>query len=63
MSRDGWVLVDDTANPALNSSSFDDGGTPWRIERPWTARYQDWYFFGHGTAYKQVRCAWFEGRV
>ena len=54
VSCDGWVVIDDSANPALNSSAFDGGGIPWRVERPWSAAYQDWYFFGHGHDYKQA---------
>ena len=54
VSRDGWVLVDDSGNPALQSSNFSGGSVPWRIERPWSAGYQDWYFFGHGHDYKQA---------
>lgn len=53
ISRDGWVLIDDTANPALNSTDF-VSSVPWRIERPWTSDYIDWYFLGHGHDYKQA---------
>lgn len=42
LSRDGWVVVDDSANPALNSSDFDSPfALPWRIERPWSANYSE----------------------
>lgn len=40
VSRDGWVLVDDSANPALVSANFSEGSLPWRVERPWTRDYQ-----------------------
>jgi hypothetical protein len=53
VSRDGWVVVDDTGNPALNSSDFDNGQyMPWRVERAWSSEYQDLYFFGHGHDYR-----------
>jgi alpha-glucosidase len=48
VSRDGWVLVDDTERPLFDSSDW-----PWVIPRPSGAR-QDWYFFGHGHQYKQA---------
>ena len=53
VSRDGWVLVDDSSNAALNSSDF-TSSIPWRQERPWTTSYTDWYFFGHGHDYKSA---------
>lgn len=46
VSRDGWVLVDDTARLL-----YDDGEWPWVTPRPAGAR-QDWYFFGHGRDYR-----------
>ena len=46
MSRDGWVVVDDSARPL-----FDDSDWPWVIERP-TRGALDWYMFGHGHDYK-----------
>lgn len=46
LSRDGWVLVDDTARPLLNNSDW-----PWAMPRPAGER-QDWYFFGYGHDYK-----------
>ena len=48
VSRDGWVLVDDSTRPL-----FDDSDWPWVIQRPAGAR-QDWYFFGHGHEYRQA---------
>lgn len=46
ISRDGWVLVDDTARPLLDNSDW-----PWAMPRPAGGR-QDWYFFGYGHDYK-----------
>jgi alpha-glucosidase (family GH31 glycosyl hydrolase) len=48
ISRDGWVLVDDSLRPLLDNSDW-----PWVIERPAGAR-QDWYLFAHGHEYKQA---------
>lgn len=53
VSRDGWVLVDETGLPVLNSSDFANS-LPWRVDRPWSSDYQDWYFFGHGHEYRQA---------
>ncbi|MFH1417520.1 MAG: TIM-barrel domain-containing protein [Planctomycetota bacterium] len=51
LSRDGWVLVDDSHRPLFD--------TPARTERPWVAPRKeknaiDWYFFGHGHDYKRA---------
>jgi hypothetical protein len=46
VSRDGWVVVDDTARPL-----FDDSDWPWAVARPERPA-QDWYFFGHGHDYR-----------
>ena len=46
VSRDGWVVVDDSARPL-----FDDADWPWVVERP-TRKALDWYMFGHGHDYK-----------
>ena len=46
VSRDGWVVVDDTARPL-----FDDSDWPWAIARP-ERQATDWYFFGHGHDYR-----------
>ena len=57
ISRDGWVVVDDSG-PLFDSSDFDfshgDAMTqPWVLERP-TGTRQDQYFFGYGHNYKQA---------
>ena len=46
VSRDGWVVVDDTTRPL-----FDSGDWPWALPRETRDAY-DWYFFGHGRDYK-----------
>ncbi len=46
LSRDGWVLVDDTPRPL-----FDNSDWPWVVPRP-AGQGQDWYFFGYGHDYK-----------
>jgi alpha-glucosidase (family GH31 glycosyl hydrolase) len=48
LSRDGWVLVDDTQRQL-----FDNSNWPWVLPRPEGER-QDWYFFGYGHAYKDA---------
>lgn len=48
VSRDGWVVVDDSARPL-----FDNSDWPWVMPRPKGQR-QDWYFFGYGHDYKQA---------
>jgi alpha-glucosidase len=48
LSRDGWVLVDDTGRPLFDTSAW-----PWVLPRPAGER-QDWYFFGYGHAYKDA---------
>jgi hypothetical protein len=48
LSRDGWVLVDDTQRQL-----FDNSDWPWVLPRPEGDR-QDWYFFGFGHAYKEA---------
>ena len=58
ISRDGWVLVDDSKRPLFDSSDFrftqgEKSPWPWVIERPAGNR-QDWYFFGYGHDYKQA---------
>lgn len=56
VSRDGWVVVDDTDRPLFTSDDFTfrDGERspwPWVAPRPAGAR-QDWYFFGYGHDYR-----------
>lgn len=46
ISRDGWVLIDDSANPL-----FDNSDWPWVMPRP-NKKLQDLYFFYYGTDYK-----------
>jgi alpha-glucosidase (family GH31 glycosyl hydrolase) len=48
MSRDGWVVVDDTQRQLFDTSEW-----PWVLPRPEGDR-QDWYFFGYGHAYKDA---------
>ena len=48
ISRDGWVLIDDTERPI-----FDNSDWPWVQPRP-KREQQDWYFFGYGYDYKQA---------
>ena len=61
VSRDGWVVVNDTASPAL-----DDTTGWWNVGM--TTNQVDWYFFGHGhdyrgalTDYTKVRRVHFAG--
>ena len=58
ISRDGWVLVDDSKRPLFDSDDFrfaqgEQSPWPWVMERPDGDR-QDWYFFGYGHNYKQA---------
>jgi len=58
ISRDGWVLVDDSARPLFDSADFsftqgEKSPWPWVLQRPAGDR-QDWYFFGYGHNYKQA---------
>ena len=46
LSRDGWVVLDESARPL-----FDDSDWPWPMPRPAGDR-QDLYFFGYGHDYK-----------
>ncbi|MGI9103063.1 MAG: TIM-barrel domain-containing protein [Terriglobales bacterium] len=48
VSRDGWVVIDDSARPL-----FDHSDWPWAVARP-AGRRQDWYFFGYGHDYKKA---------
>ncbi|MBV8205500.1 MAG: DUF5110 domain-containing protein [Acidobacteria bacterium] len=47
LSRDGWVLLDDSDSPLYDRSPW-----PWVLARPARAR-QDWYFFAYGHEYKK----------
>jgi len=58
ISRDGWVVVDDSDRPLFDSTDFrflqgEDSPWPWVMLRPSGER-QDWYFFGYGHDYKQA---------
>ena len=46
ISRDGWVVVDDTARLLYDGSDW-----PWVTPRP-AGKRQDLYFFGHGHDYR-----------
>jgi alpha-glucosidase len=46
LSRDGWVMVDDSGVPL-----FDNSDWPWVMERP-TGDRQDWYIFAYGHDYR-----------
>jgi len=48
ISRDGWVLIDDSDEPL-----FDNSDWPWVMERPDTTG-QDLYFFCYGYDYKSA---------
>jgi hypothetical protein len=62
ISRDGWVVVDDSARNLFDSDDFrfangESSPWPWVVPRPAgdrPDRYQDWYFFGYGHNYKQA---------
>lgn len=49
VSRDGWVLVDDSQRPLLDNSDW-----PWAVARPAPQTNIDWYFFGYGHDYQQA---------
>ena len=48
LSRDGWVVVDDSER-----ALFDESDWPWVLPRPKGER-QDLYFFGYGHEYKKA---------
>jgi len=48
LSKDGWVLVDDSDRPL-----FDNSDWPWVTVRP-SAEHQDWYLFGYGHDYRKA---------
>jgi len=55
ISRDGWVVVDDSTRPLFDGNDFrfdqgDKSTWPWVKQRPAGDR-QDWYFFGYGHNY------------
>ena len=58
VSRDGWVVVDDSTRPLFDSDNFtfaqgENSPWPWVMLRPAGDR-EDWYFFGYGHDYKQA---------
>lgn len=58
LSRDGWVVVDDSERPLFDSTDFsfskgEDSPWPWVMQRP-PGEHQDWYFFGYGHEYKRA---------
>ena len=48
ISRDGWVVVDDSATPVFDGSDW-----PWAVARGDGER-QDWYLFAYGHDYKDA---------
>lgn len=48
VSRDGWVVVDDSSRPLFNASPW-----PWVMRRDSVGQ-QDWYFFGYGHDYRKA---------
>ncbi len=46
LSRDGWILVDDSEKPVFDNSEW-----PW-VQNSNTAGNTDWYLFGYGHNYK-----------
>ena len=48
ISRDGWVVVDDSGSPVFDNSEW-----PWVITRP-EGRRQDLYLFAYGHDYKRA---------
>lgn len=58
VSRDGWVVVDDSTRPLFDGNDFrflqgENSPWPWVTQRSSGER-QDWYFFGYGHDYKQA---------
>ena len=47
VSRDGWAVVDDSESPLLT-------GDPLWVEPRAAGERQDWYFLGHGHAYREA---------
>ena len=48
ISRDGWVVIDDSDRPL-----FDNSDWPWVMQRP-VGKHQDLYLFAYGHDYKQA---------
>lgn len=51
LSRDGWVVVDDSKRPLFDHPP--DGTWPWAVARE-EPDAVDWYFFGYGHDYPRV---------
>jgi alpha-glucosidase len=62
ISREGWVVVDDSTRPLFDSADFrflegEKSPWPWAMERPANeapGKYTDWYFFGYGHDYRKA---------
>jgi alpha-glucosidase len=58
VSRDGWVVVDDSTRPLFDSADFrflNGEKSPWPWVKPRGAgEKQDWYFFGYGHEYRKA---------
>jgi alpha-glucosidase len=62
ISREGWVVVDDSTRPLFDSTDFrflngEKSPWPWAMERPAneaSGKYTDWYFFGYGRDYRKA---------
>jgi alpha-glucosidase (family GH31 glycosyl hydrolase) len=52
VSRDGWVVVDDSTRPLFDNVNAGKNDWPWVMSRP-AGKSQDLYFFGYGHDYKQ----------
>lgn len=50
LSRDGWILLDDSTTP-LFDSNFGGKNWPWALARP-EHDYRDFYFFAYGHDYR-----------
>lgn len=48
LSKDGWVIIDDSKTPLFDKSEWH-----WVVPRP-RGDYQDWYFLGYGHDYKKA---------
>lgn len=49
LSRDGWVVIDDSRTPVFDEA----GDPPWAAPRT-EAKALDWYFLGYGRDYKRA---------
>lgn len=53
LSRDGWVVVDDSASVVLTPEPVEGSSGPWPVPRPPGAR-SDLYLFGHGHDHRRA---------